>query len=101
VDVAVIDEVSRRALRKSRVVDVYVVDEIGKMECLSSVFVEAMRSLVDSRARVVATIAQRGGGFIDEVKRRRDATLWTVTRASRDALPDRIVGWVEEDRGTY
>ena len=99
VDVGVIDEIAGSALRGSRAVDVYLVDEIGKMECLSSAFVTAMRALLDSPARIVATIAQRGGGFITEVRQRSGALLWTVTHANRDALSDRIVAWIE-DGGT-
>src|SRR5262245_57413313 len=68
VDIAEMDRVARQALRLRRAIDVYLVDEIGKMECLSAAFVEAMRAVLDSRVPVVATIAERGGGFIDEVK---------------------------------
>jgi hypothetical protein len=46
----------------------------------------------------VAKIAQRGGGFIAEVKRRPDAELRTLTRATRDALPDAIVEWLARVR---
>jgi nucleoside-triphosphatase len=46
-----------------------VVDEIGKMECLSERFVASMRRLLAGKVPVVATIARRGGGFIAEVKR--------------------------------
>lgn len=48
-----------------------------------------------SRSAVVATIAVRGGGFIEEVKRRPGAVVWEVTRANRDAMPERVVAWVE------
>jgi hypothetical protein len=55
------------------------------------------RCIVSWRAasRSVATIAQRGGGFIQEVKRRHDVEIWMVTQATRDALPDRIVAWIQ------
>jgi nucleoside-triphosphatase len=71
-----------------------VVDEIGKMECLSEGFVASMCVLLDSDRRVLATIAQRGGGLIAEVKRRADAELWEVTVRSREVLPERILAWV-------
>jgi nucleoside-triphosphatase THEP1 len=45
---------------------------------------------------VVATVAQRGAGFIDEVKRREDCELWTLTRANRDAMAQRILAWIAE-----
>ena len=94
VDLDVMDTLAAR-LAPDRAVDAWLVDEIGKMECLSAAFVTAMRRLLDGRAPIVATVAQRGGGFIAEVKRRSDAELLTLTRATRDALPDRIVEWLD------
>ena len=94
VDVAVMDALAAR-LTPAAPVDVWLVDEIGKMECLSRAFVAAMRALLDRRTPVVATIAQRGVGFIAEVKRRTAAELWTLSRATRDELPDAIVEWIE------
>jgi nucleoside-triphosphatase len=47
----------------------YLIDEIGKMECLSRAFTDAVAKLLDSTCPVVATVAQRGAGFIAEVKR--------------------------------
>jgi nucleoside-triphosphatase len=96
VDVEALEEVAAAALRPDPAADVYLVDEIGKMECLSPVFVEAMRRLLDSDRSVVATIARRGAGFIAEVKRRSDAVLWEVTRRNRDALPHEIQVWLSE-----
>jgi len=73
---------------------VYLVDEIGKMECLSSAFVEAVMRLLDSGRPLIATVAQRGEGFIADVKRRPDAELWQVMRETRDELPARIIHWL-------
>jgi len=94
VDVAVLDEAAGVLLGAGERTRVYLVDEIGKMECLSAALVDAMRRLFDLPAPVVATIAQRGSGFIAQVKQREDALLWEVTRASRDLLPERVAEWV-------
>jgi nucleoside-triphosphatase len=96
VDVAALDSVAETLLAPRPDVAVYLVDEIGKMECLSSRFVDAMRRLLDSGAIVIATVARAGGGFIAEVKRRPGAELWEVTRANRDAMPERIAAWLTE-----
>ena len=80
------------ALEASRTI--YLVDEIGKMECFSERFITAMQRLLESDRIVVATIALRGGGFIAEVKRRADAVLREVTRENRNELPRRIAKWL-------
>jgi nucleoside-triphosphatase len=94
VDVAAIDGAVDAALAPSAGVELYLVDEIGKMECLSERFIAHMRRLLDGRVPVVATVAQRGTGFIAEVKRRKDCELWTLTRGNRDALPDEILAYM-------
>ena len=71
-------------------VDVFVVDEIGKMECMSPVFVEAVVEILDGPVAMLATIAAKGGGLITQVKARPDVEVVTVTAANRDRLPDQL-----------
>jgi nucleoside-triphosphatase len=94
VDVAIIDRLAVETLRPDEKHDVYLVDEIGKMECLSARFVKAMRVLMDTGRFMVATISRKGGGFIVEVKARPDVVLWEVTQANRDTMPERVVAWL-------
>jgi len=68
-----------------------VIDEIGKMECLSQKFRTLLIRWLDAEKRLLATIAFKGGGIIQEVKRREDAILLEVTYRERDTIPSRIV----------
>jgi nucleoside-triphosphatase len=96
VDVASIDAVADETLALDASVDVYIVDEIGRMECLSLRFVARMRALLDSNHLVVASVARRGGGFIGEVKARPDVELWEISPRNRDSLVDQILKWLEQ-----
>ena len=87
VDVAVLDDAAR-LLRPDPDARVYLVDEIGKMECLSDPFIAAMRVLLAGHALMVATVGAHGGGFIAEVKRRPECELWEVTQSRRTARPN-------------
>jgi nucleoside-triphosphatase len=97
VDVGVMDTLADE-LDPTQAVDAWLVDEIGKMECLSRRFVTAMRDLLDGSTPVVATVALRGSGFIADVKRHPGAELWTVSLPARDTLPAAIVEWLESAR---
>lgn len=69
----------------------FIIDEIGKMECLSEKFRAWLTSLLDSRIPVVATIALRGTPFIESIKRRPDVKIYEMTLTNRDALPECII----------
>ncbi len=68
-----------------------IIDEIGKMECLSPRFKERLLELLDSEKRVIATIALKGGGFIEQITNRDDVTLFEITRRNRADLVAEIL----------
>jgi NTP hydrolase family protein len=45
-------------------VDVYLIDEVGKMELFCPAFVEAVPRLLDDAVPLVLTVAQKGPGLI-------------------------------------
>ena len=96
VDVAAIDRFSDIALSIKADIDVYLIDEIGKMECLSNVFVRRIQSLLESEKTTVATVGMKGSGLIEEVKRWPDSRLWEITRANRDVLVQDVMQWLQE-----
>lgn len=69
---------------------VVIIDEIGKMECLSAKFRAMIDKLLESDKTVIATIALRGGGLIDSIKHRHDVTLYEVTLHNRNSIADEI-----------
>jgi nucleoside-triphosphatase len=71
-----------------------IIDEIGKMECLSPRFRDLVTGLVDGQTPLVATIAARGDAFIEGLKARPGVRIVTVTRDNRDALSDTLPGEV-------
>ncbi|MFC1764003.1 nucleoside-triphosphatase [Planctomycetota bacterium] len=73
-----------------RQVDLFLVDEIGKMECFCSGFVNAMKRLLEQNVALVATVSQGGKGLIAEIKTRDDVELITVTAKNRDSLPQTL-----------
>jgi nucleoside-triphosphatase len=75
--------------------DVVVVDELGKMELASARFRGAVTALLHGDASVVATVHAYRHPFTDELKRRKDAVLFRVTAANRDALPLRVANLVD------
>jgi nucleoside-triphosphatase len=97
IDVAAIERLAEPALQFDEGAAVYLIDEIGKMECMSARVVAALESLFRSGKPIVATIASTGIGFIRKAKQRPDAVLWEVTRTNRDALPEQVLEWLAGD----
>ena len=68
-----------------------VIDEIGKMECFSPLFREALVKLLGSPNPVIASIAVKGPLLIEEIKNRTDVFLIHVTEKNRDQLVEEIL----------
>ncbi|MDD1715533.1 MAG: hypothetical protein LUQ01_00895 [Methanolinea sp.] len=84
VDVGGFEEfLSLHPLKEASVV---LVDEIGKMECLSPLFREWILQALASPIPVVATIARKGTPFIEGIKTRRDVYLLEITMANREEV---------------
>ncbi|MFQ5528086.1 MAG: nucleoside-triphosphatase [Thermoanaerobaculia bacterium] len=96
VDVRAIDDLAAATLDLRPDVDLYLIDEIGKMECLSERFVDAVRRLFDASPWIVATVARSGSGLIAEVKHRPGVIRREVTQANRDSLARKMAPWLAE-----
>ncbi|MHC4742255.1 MAG: nucleoside-triphosphatase, partial [Planctomycetota bacterium] len=71
--------------------ELFFIDEIGKMECFSRLFVAIVDKLLQSDRSVLATVAQKGGGFIGRVKEYAGINLITLTRNRQDEVVDEIL----------
>ena len=87
VDVAALENAAA-LLAPDADVDLFLVDEIGKMECLAPGLVAAIERLLDSGRPLVATVAAKGSGLVAVVKERPDVELVQVTRENRDTLQE-------------
>ena len=67
------------------------IDEIGKMECFSDRFRTWLQNCLDSEKSVIATIALKGTGFIEAVKKRQDVRLFEITQGNRDFALNEIL----------
>jgi len=74
------------------------VDEIGKMECLSRKFRETICELLEQDRMLIATIAVNGAELIDTVKRRDDVTLLEMTRRNREDMVAKVLRWIQQVR---
>ena len=86
-----IDELSSTALSREPPADIYLVDEVDKMECMSTRFIYA---LLDGPCTVVGTIARSAGGLIADFKRWPESIMWEVTRDNRGEMPGRVLAWL-------
>jgi nucleoside-triphosphatase len=66
--------------------DLFIIDEIGRMECMSEKFVATVRRLFASEKSVLATVAQKGADFISEIKNYPGTKLFRLTHQNRDKI---------------
>lgn len=86
VNLADLDRIAVPSLQPDDPAALVIVDEIGKMECFSSRFKQAVVDLLDSDRDVLGSIALKGGTFIKNIKTRVDVEVIALTPANRDHL---------------
>ncbi len=64
-----------------------VIDEIGKMEWMSTQFRILIETLLDGPVPLLATIALHGNAKMETIKHRPDAEVILITRENRDHIP--------------
>ena len=85
-----IADVAAGSLLKSGFDELVIVDEVGKMECLSREFRQAIRKIVEGPYKVLGTIAKKGNNFIEKLKKHPGLMIIEVTKENRDELPVRL-----------
>jgi len=79
-----IDQVAVPSMIPSKPGQVVVVDEVGKMECYSPAFREALTTVLNSQHPVIGSIAQKGDRLIQEIKARSDVSVVPLTAKDRN-----------------
>jgi nucleoside-triphosphatase len=69
---------------------VIIIDEIGKMECISDRFKKLLKTILEQEKPIIATIASKGVGIIAEIKKRDDVELYLMTQNNRHSLLQEI-----------
>ena len=98
VDTEALDGVAVSALRRAlKEADLIVIDEIGKMELLSSQFREATMQAINSGKKVLGTIMLNPHPFADEIKRHPQVETVLVTKGNRADVFEKILHWLAEE----
>ncbi len=75
----------------------YVIDEVGKMECLSPRFARAARRLLEGPAAVLATIPLRGVPFLAKIRAGQQVTTFHVRAGQREEIRREVLNLLGDD----
>ena len=78
--------------------EIVVIDEIGRMECLSALFKETLIQVFDSPNCVIGSIAQKGDHFIQRIKERNDVRLVYISLQNRNRLVEKIINYIQSNK---
>ena len=90
VDLSGLESIGLDALTPREPGTLVVLDEIGKMECLSAPFKTHVARLLDSETPLIATVAAVGVGFVKRVRHHARARLFTLTRGDAEGMAGEI-----------
>ena len=90
VDLSGLESIGLDALTPREPGVVVVLDEIGKMECLSEAFKTRVAQLLEDDTPLIATVAAVGVGFVKRVRNTARAMHFTMTRGESEGMAGEI-----------
>ena len=93
VDLSKLEEVGVKAIRDAcQSCDIIVIDEVGKMEVESQLFIDAVKEALDADKPMIITHHKKSRNpLLQDIRRRDDARILEVTPTNRNILPYKIV----------
>lgn len=91
-----IDNVAVPSMIPRNLKESVVIDEIGKMECFSSLFRKTVLDVFEMPNVVIGTISLRGDEFINRVKDRSDVLVVEMSEKNRDELTNTYVNLLKQ-----
>jgi len=90
VDLVGLESIGIEALTPKDPGTLVVLDEVGKMECLSEAFKSRVAQLLDDDTPFIATVAAVGVGFVKRVRNNARAKHFTMTRGESEGMAGEI-----------
>lgn len=78
-----------------KMVDLFIFDEIGQMECMSSKFCSGFKNILDAKIPVIATYSHHSTFKYAELKKRKDSTILQMTVKNRDDIWKQVLLAIE------
>ncbi|MEJ5186873.1 MAG: NTPase [Candidatus Geothermincolales bacterium] len=91
VDLEAFEEIALRSICPEQEPDLFVVDEIGKMELSSPSFVSALEKVISGRIPLLATVPAYGLPFVDLLLSREDARVYEISPSNREAMKEVVL----------
>ena len=93
VDLSKLEEVGVKAIKDAiQECDIIVIDEVGKMEVESELFVETVKESLDADKPMIITLHKKSRNpLLQDIRRRDDVRILEVTPTNRNILPYKIV----------
>ena len=93
VDLSKLEAVGVKAIRDAcEKCDIIIIDEVGKMEVESQLFIDAVNEALDADKPMIITLHKKSRNpLLQDIRRRDDVRILEVTPTNRNILPYKIV----------
>ena len=87
---------NKKIQKNEKIINIYIIDEIGKMELFSKQFEKSVQRIIDNQLFIViATVPNKHNlQFVEKLKKRQDSKLFTLTRNNRNLTTTYITKFV-------
>jgi nucleoside-triphosphatase len=101
VDMEVLESIGVRAIAQAiEKAEVIVIDEVGKLEVESNLFIKVVKEALESDKPLLLTLHKKSRNpLLQDIRRRDDVRILEVTPINKNILPYKIIPLIKEELG--
>jgi len=97
VDVERFEEVIAKEFKEKKPEVLYVIDEVGPMECFSKKFVDVVEEFLRENFRILGTVKLKGGGLMERIRNDKSIKLFHLTEKNRKEVLSEVLNILRKE----
>jgi nucleoside-triphosphatase len=97
VDIDGFEKVISEEFKRGTPPSLYIIDEVGPMECLSKKFIETVEELLEGKSNILGTVKLKGGGLMERIRNDKSIKVFHLTERNRKEVLSEVLNTMEKE----
>ena len=97
VDLEGFEKVISEEFKKGTPSSLYIIDEVGPMECYSKKFVKIVEELLQGNSKILGSVQLKGGGLMERIRNEKSIKLFHLAEKNRKEVLSEVLNILKKE----